>query len=87
MENQSSTVIRPEIVASIIAALRQSGAYSLERDFLARRPRFPELLWFLQAMSMQDGGLAAFANDFLAHYPERIGNKAVWQIGASGLRA
>jgi hypothetical protein len=40
-----------------------------------------ELLWFLQYLSHQEGGMAAVAAALLSQYPDRIGTKAMIEIG------
>jgi histone H3/H4 len=40
-----------------------------------------ELIWFVQYLSHQDGGLAAFAKDLIAKYPDRIQTPAMAAIG------
>jgi hypothetical protein len=40
-----------------------------------------DLIWFVQYLSHQDGGLAAVAKDLLARYPDRLGTYAMLEIG------
>jgi len=70
------TVIRPEIVASKLAAAANLAEPALAEEFAAE-PRRVELLWFLQWQSMQAGGLKKFALDLLAEFPGRIGPSAL----------
>lgn len=68
--------IPPENVARKLAAIRN---YDLP-DMLAQieaRPRLVELLWHLQYESFQSGGLAKFAEDLVAEFPERIGTRTL----------
>ncbi len=43
-----------------------------------------ELIWFIQYLSHQDGGLPAVARDLLTRYPERIGTPSMLEIGEAG---
>jgi hypothetical protein len=45
-------------------------------------PRDIELVWFLQYLSYQPGGLEKLAADLLAAFPERLGTPAMHKIGA-----
>ena len=68
----SRAPIRPELVAAKLAALRNYECPPVQRQ-IQERPRLVEMMWFIQAMSFQPGGLAKFAEDLLATFPERIG--------------
>jgi len=46
-----------------------------------------ELIWFLQYLSQQDGGMAAVAADLLEKYPERFGTTAMVQIGKGAAKS
>ena len=52
-----------------------------KRCELIDAPADRELIWFVQYLSHQDGGLAAVARDLLARYPERIGTRTMLEIG------
>jgi hypothetical protein len=43
-----------------------------------------ELIWFLQYLSHQDGGLAAVASQLIEKYPDRMGTPAMLRFGKSG---
>jgi len=43
-----------------------------------------ELLWFLQYLSRQEGGLAAVAGDLVKKYPDGIGTRTMVEIGKAG---
>ncbi len=70
------TVIRPEIVASKLAAATNLTQPALANEF-AKQPRLMELLWFLQWQSMQPGGLEKFALDLIAEFPVHVGPAAL----------
>ena len=40
-----------------------------------------KLIWFLQGMSIKEGGLKKIANDLLAMFPERIGTPKMHKLG------
>ena len=44
---------------------------------LAAQPRLPEMLWFLQYISMQPGGLVKFCADMAAQLPQRFGTETM----------
>src|SRR3954471_6874280 len=73
--------IRPELVASKLAALRNYESPEILKQ-LNERPRLVELLWFLQAMSRLPGGLPKFCDDLLAELPERIGTATMREVSA-----
>ena len=64
--------IRPETVARKLAAIYNYEHPKLLAEVQAD-PRLPELLWFVQYMSLQPGGLAKFAADLFEKMPERFG--------------
>ncbi|HEV2331190.1 MAG TPA: AAA family ATPase [Verrucomicrobiae bacterium] len=45
-----------------------------------------ELIWFLQYLSHQEGGLAAVATELLSKYPQRIGTAAMLTIGKAATK-
>lgn len=68
--------IRPEIIAGKLAAIREISAPDLTEQF-QKTPRLAELLWFLQYISRQPGGLAAFVKTLVAQNAGRIGTKTM----------
>jgi hypothetical protein len=73
---QAVGTIRPENVAKKLEAIR-NHEYPEILAQLAARPRLAEMLWFLQYMSMQAGGLVKFCADMAEQLPERFGTKAM----------
>lgn len=64
--------IRPELLAAKMAAIRNLEYPAIAQQ-IDRRPRLAEMLWFLQWVSFQPGGLLRFAQEILSRFPERIG--------------
>ena len=64
--------IRPETVARKLAAIYNYEHPKLLSEVQAN-PKLTELLWFVQYMSLQPGGLAKFAADLMEQMPERFG--------------
>lgn len=65
------TPIRPELVAGKLAAIRNHEYPEALQD-IANNPRLVEMLWFIQAMSFQPGGLSRFVQDMADSFPERF---------------
>jgi hypothetical protein len=80
MSSDSYAVIRPEVVANKLAAIRNHEYPELYRE-IRENPEYLEMLWFLQAMSMEPGGLVKFAKDLITQFPDHIGTKTMLQIG------
>jgi hypothetical protein len=76
----SRAPIRPELVAGKLAAIRNYEYPRIQRQ-IEERPRLIELLWFVQAMSLRPGGLAKFAEEILAAFPERLGTPIMRKVG------
>lgn len=71
-EPQTIGVIRPEILARKWAAICNYEYPELLKQVQAN-PRLKEVLWFLQAMSMQPGGLVKFVADITEALPACFG--------------
>lgn len=72
VEAAALTTVQPERVAGKIAAIRN---YQLPRilDQMEANPRLVELMWFLQGMSLLEGGLRVFSSRFLQRHQDAIG--------------
>jgi hypothetical protein len=66
--------IRPELLAAKLASIRNHEAPELLEE-VTRRPRLVEMLWFIQYMSIQPGGLLKFCEDMIQQMPERFGTR------------
>jgi hypothetical protein len=64
--------IRPESVARKLAAIYNYEHPKLLAEVQAD-PKLPELLWFVQYMSLQPGGLGKFSTDLVELMPESFG--------------
>ena len=64
--------IRPELLAAKLAAIRNHEDPQLLKA-LTERPRLVEMLWFIQFVSMQPGGLLKFCEDMIEQLPSRFG--------------
>jgi hypothetical protein len=73
---QAVGTIRPENVAKKLEAIR-NHEYPEILAQLTARPRLAEMLWFLQYMSMQAGGLVKFCADLVEQLPERFGTETM----------
>src|ERR1017187_7214850 len=73
---QTVGIIRPEAVADKLAAIRNHEYPELLAQITAQ-PRLPELMWFLQYISMQPGGLVKFCADMLEQMPDRFGTSTM----------
>jgi hypothetical protein len=71
-DGDNPAAIQPEVVAAKIAAINNFEQSKL-MDEVAAQPRLIELLWFIQFMSMQPGGLKKFVSDLIEAMPERLG--------------
>ena len=71
--------IRPEILATKMAAVSNFKAPKV-REQLNAHPRLFELLWFIQAMSMQPGGLDKFCEDFVMEFAADIGTPSMFPV-------
>lgn len=78
--NARMAPIRPELVASKLAAIR-NYEYPQLLEQITERPRLVELMWFIQAMSLRPGGLAKFSEELIAAFPERLGTPTMRAIG------
>jgi hypothetical protein len=78
--NATSSIIRPETVAAKMAALKNLQAPKF-RAAIAKEPRLADLAWFIQAQSMQAGGIGAFVADFLSLFSDSIGTDAMHATG------
>jgi len=61
-----------------------SGLAVARRCALLVGPSKRELLWFIQGLSLQTGGLRQLAKELLEMFPERIVRCAGWQCGCEG---
>jgi hypothetical protein len=69
---RSRTPIRPELLAGKLAAIRNyEHPQALEQ--ISERPRLVEMLWFIQFVSMQPGGLVRFCENMFTRVPHRFG--------------
>jgi hypothetical protein len=68
--------IRPERLAAKLAAIR-NYEYPETLERITKRPRLVELLWFLQFMSIQPGGLLKFCQDMVQQMPGRFGTRTM----------
>lgn len=73
--NQSRYASSPEFERGLLANL------VAKRCALLDAPADRELIWFVQFLSHQDGGLAAVVNDLLARYSDRIGTATMQTLG------
>lgn len=73
--------IRPESVASQIAALRRLAFPSMQA-VMEQQPRTIEALWFIQWRSMQPGGLEKFAQELLEFISPRLATKSMRGYGS-----
>jgi hypothetical protein len=73
--------IRPEAVAKKLAAVRNREKPDLLNQ-IDQRPVLVELLWFIQAMSLQPGGLLSFCEDMLKSIPGRLGTPMMRSVAA-----
>ena len=64
--------IRPELLAGKLAAIRNHEHPGL-LEAITKHPRLVEMLWFVQFMSIQPGGLLKFCEDMMQHMPGRFG--------------
>jgi len=78
--NEHTPRIDPAKVAAKQAALHNLRAPKFA-DAVAAQPRLIELLWFIQWVSMQPGGVDKFAVELIAQSGERIGTEAMRRIG------
>ncbi|HEY3863777.1 MAG TPA: hypothetical protein VGO59_18020 [Verrucomicrobiae bacterium] len=76
----STEVIRPEIYAAKLAALKNLRAAKFSAA-LAKRPRLIELGWWLQSLSMLPAGFRLLGQEALREYPDRIGTPQMHRIG------
>ncbi|MCU0784364.1 MAG: hypothetical protein MUF81_10030 [Verrucomicrobia bacterium] len=65
----------PEFERGLIASMVARRCSALDD------PKDRELIWFLQYLSHQQGGLKAFAADLLTKYEGRLGSEAMLKIG------
>jgi len=75
-----SCVIRPEIIAGKLAAIHNLECPILLAQIM-EMPRLVELLWFIQFVSTQLGGLVQFVEDLLEKHSEQIGTPEMLAIG------
>jgi hypothetical protein len=75
-ETHTIGIIRPELVARKLAEIRNyEHPELLER--ITENPRLVELLWFLQYMSLQPGGLVRFCESMIEQMPSRFGTETM----------
>jgi hypothetical protein len=74
--HQAIGTVRPQDVAKKLAAIR-NHEYPELRAQLTSRPRLAEVMWFLQYMSMQPGGLLKFATDMYEGLPGHFGTETM----------
>lgn len=75
-KTQTFGIIRPETVAHKLAAIRNYEHPEL-LDQINANPRLVEMLWFLQFISMQPGGLVKFCAALIQELPERFGTQTM----------
>jgi hypothetical protein len=68
--------IKPETVARKLAAIRNRENLPALKQIEAQ-PRLVEMLWYLQAMSLQPGGLYKFTEDMVTANPGQVGTKTM----------
>jgi hypothetical protein len=73
-------IIPPEAVAYKLAAWRNFKTPKFAEQAKAL-PRLAELVWFIQAQSMQPGGLDKFVLEFLAAFPDRLCTPSMHRYG------
>lgn len=72
-ETKTVGIIRPEVLAKKLAGIR-NYEHPEQLEQINRNERIPEVLWFLQAMSMQAGGLVRFVAEMVEQInPEVFG--------------
>lgn len=72
--------IRPEILTAKIRAIRDLEFPALSAQVEAR-PELLNLLWFVQDMSHQPGGLEKFMREFLLEFPDQLCTRPMWAHG------
>jgi hypothetical protein len=77
-------VIRPEVLATKLAAIR-NHEYPKLLEQIRTRPRLVEMLWFIQWKSMQPGGLGTFAEELTAQVPEHFRTDTMPKAGPAPL--
>lgn len=78
------TPIRPELLAGKLAAIRNHERPKLLHA-ITERPRLVELLWFLQFVSFQPGGLVKFVEDMTRELPGRFGTASLRKASTDAL--
>ncbi len=73
--------VSPEAVAIKLAKLR-NYEYPMLLEKIIAQPRFVELLWLLEYMSWQPGGLDKFTAELIEAFPKSIGTRSMHQIGS-----
>lgn len=76
--------LSPEVLAQKFAAIADHEYPHLSRE-MEDEPRFRELLWFLQSVSMEPGGIPKFVASFLDSFKGSIGTKTIREINQRGL--
>jgi len=82
---QSVGIIRPEIVAAKLAAVRDYKHPEILKEIQAEA-RLVEVLWFIQFMSMQPGGLEKFCADMVQALPQRFGTQTLRETKSANPR-
>ncbi len=76
---------RTSPISAVDVAARLQDAREMRLPELLRKmrenPRIEELLWFIQWVSHQPGGLEKFAHDLIIRFPERVGLKGIQVVG------
>ncbi|HZM06323.1 MAG TPA: AAA family ATPase [Candidatus Saccharimonadales bacterium] len=72
MSDFQKSIIPPETIAARLAAAANLSNPGLAK-LLVNTPRLRELLWWLQWLSMQPGGLAKAARDLVEQFPSMFG--------------
>ncbi len=80
IETAVATSIDPLQLAQKVAAIRSYKSPKLYRQMQAN-PRLLELLWSIQGMSMETGGLKLLSADLVRDYYDRIGTVSMRQFG------
>ena len=72
--------IRPEVIANKLAAIRRGEYPGLSKE-LETTPALAEMLWFLQFVSLEPGGLQKFASELLKDFHEHLGTELMLKVG------
>lgn len=77
--------IRADLIAIKLHAVAGLRLPEIQEQ-LSKQRRFVELLWFLQSVSLQPGGLPAFVAEFIAAHPSELRTVGLQKVGEGKLR-